>query len=90
MGGQDQNLKENRPSVLVKSATYCRDTYRITTADEKEHVFWERNLRIQTDSRDIGPASGKPALVPAGVMGDRADLIFSKPDEIGAFLKQRC
>jgi len=90
MGNQDQNLKQGRPSVLVKSATYCRDTYRITTADGKEHVFWERNLRVQTDSRDIGPAPGKPALVPAGMMGDRADLIFAKPEEISAFLKQRC
>jgi len=31
-----------------------------------------------------------PALVPAGMMGDRADVIFANPDEINQFIKPQC
>jgi hypothetical protein len=30
-----------------------------------------------------GPQKGAPALVPAGMMGDRADVIFASPHETG-------
>ena len=46
-GAQDPNLKTLDPSIQVKAITYCRDTYRVTTADGKTHTFWERNLRFQ-------------------------------------------
>ena len=52
------------------------------TADGKTRDFWERNLRFKTDVSDNGPQSGAPAIVGAGMVGDRADVIFSSPDEI--------
>jgi cytochrome c len=67
-----------------------RDTYEVKTADGKQRKFWERNLRFKTDSSHDGPERGAPALVPAGMMGDRADVTFAAPDEIGQFVKQSC
>lgn len=84
------NLKSLDPEDRVRSITYCHDTYEVTTADGKQHKFWERNLRIKTDSSGDGPTHGSPALVPAGMMGDRADVIFSTPDEIGNFVRGSC
>jgi len=84
------NLKTLDPEDQVRSLAYCRDTYEVTTADGKKHKFWERNLRLKTDSSDDGPTKGSPALVPAGMMGDRANVIFSAPDEIGTFINRAC
>jgi hypothetical protein len=50
-----------------------RDTYKVATADGKIRDFWERNLRFKTDVSDEGPQKGMPALVPAGMMGDRSE-----------------
>jgi len=52
--------------------------------------FWEANLRFKTDSSDAGPAAGKPVIMRAGMMGDRASVFFAAPDEISAFIKHRC
>jgi cytochrome c len=88
--GQDSNLKKIAPDRQVKTITYCHDTYRVTTADGKTRPFWERNLRFKTDSGKDGPEAGKPAMMPAGMMGDRAAVIFANPEEIGKFVRQQC
>ena len=31
-----------------------------------------------------------PAIVPAGMMGDRADVIFASPEEISGLIAERC
>ena len=89
-GGGDRNLKNPTPNEQVKAITYCHDTYRVTTADGKTRAFWERNLRLKTDSSKDGPESGAPALVPAGMLGDRADVIFAAPEEISRKIEARC
>ena len=89
-GGRDLDLKKLEPNMQVKAITYCHDTYRVTTADGKTRAFWERNLRLKTDSGKEGPLTGAPALVPAGMMGDRADVIFAAPDEISKTIEPRC
>ena len=88
--GSAPNLKQLAPEKQVKAITYCHDTYRVTTADGKTRAFWERNLRLKTDSGKDGPQSGAPALVPAGMMGDRADVIFAAPDQISKMIEARC
>jgi cytochrome c len=91
MGGQAApNLKSLTADERVKWVGYCGDTYKVTTADGKMHEFWERNLRFKTDLGEDGPRKGAPALVPAGMMGDRADVIFAGPDEIGGIIKPDC
>ncbi len=89
-GGRDPNLKNLEAAKRVKGITYCRDTYRVTTADDKTRPFWERNLRFKTDSSKDGPEKGAPALTPAGMMGDRASVIFAAPEEIAGMIEPRC
>src|SRR5216684_3280380 len=89
-GGQVPNLKQLDPEDRVQSIGHCGDTYKVATADGKVHDFWERNLRFKTDVSDDGPQKGAPALVPAGMMGDRADVIFASPDEISGFISSQC
>ena len=88
--GEVPNLKTLDPEDRVQAISHCRDTYKVTTADGKIHDFWERNLRFKTDVSGDGPQKGAPALVAAGMMGDRADVIFASPDEISAHISDRC
>lgn len=89
-GGPAPNLKNLDPARRVTGISHCRDTYRVTTADGKTRHFWDRNLRLKTDSSEDGPQSGAPAIVPAGMLGDRADLIFAAPEEISKAIEARC
>jgi cytochrome c len=89
-GGREPDLKKLEPSQLVKAITYCHDTYRVTTADGKTRSFWERNMRFKTDSGRDGPEKGSPAITPAGMMGDRASVIFAAPEEITKMIEPRC
>ena len=68
----------------------CRDPYRVSTADGKTRAFWERNLRFMTDSSQDGPENDAPAILPAGMMGDRAAVIFAAPEEITKTIESRC
>lgn len=67
---------------------YSRDAYRVTTADGKARAFWERNLRFMTDTSKDGPEKDAPAIMPVDMMGDRAAVIFSVPEEIGRFIER--
>jgi cytochrome c len=89
-GGQVPNLKNLDPAARVQEITYCKDTYTITTANGQMRKFWERNLRLKTDASGDGPAKNAPALIAAGMVGDRADLIFAAPEEISGFIKPEC
>jgi cytochrome c len=89
-GGRDPDLKSLEPAKQVKAITHCRDTYRVTTADGKTRAFWERNLRFMTDSSEDGPQKGAPAIMPAGMLGDRAAVIFAAPEEIDKVIEPRC
>lgn len=91
MGGQQvPDLKGLGPEGHVQAATYCKDTHTVTTANGQTRKFWERNLRLMTDASGRGPAKNAPVIVGAGMMGDRADLIFSDPSEISSFIASKC
>jgi cytochrome c len=90
MGFGDVDLKTVGPEQRVRAVTYCRDTFRVTTSDGKTRAFWERNLRLKVDGSNVGPEKGAPALVGAGMMGDRADVIFAAPEEISGFITPQC
>jgi cytochrome c len=89
-GGQVPNLKKLDPADRVQAITYCKDTYAVTTANGQTHKFWERNLRLKTDASGDGPEKNAPALINAGMMGDRADVIFADPSEISPFIAAKC
>jgi cytochrome c len=89
-GGGVPNLKKLDPEDRVQAISYCKDTYTVTTADGQTRKFWERNLRLKTDASATGPERNTPALVGAGMMGDRADVIFAGPSEISTFIISEC
>ena len=68
---------------------YCGDTYHVATAAGETIVFWEFNLRFKTirARRDRGR---QLALLPASGMGDRAFVIFARPEEISSFIQAKC
>ena len=89
-GGHVPNLKKTFSSQRVQTITHCKDTYTVTTANGQSRKFWERNLRLKTDTSEDGPEKNAPALVDAGMMGDRADVIFADPSEISPFIGSKC
>lgn len=84
------DLKSAPEEVKVTSIGYCGDTYTVATASGRTRKFWEFNLRFKTDSSRRGPRSNEPVLVPQGMQGDRAQVVFSSPDEIAKFVKSDC
>jgi cytochrome c len=89
-GGQAPNLKKLDAENRVQAITHCKDTYAVTTADGQTRKFWERNLRLKTDTSSDGPEKNAPALVGAGMMGDRADVVFADPSEISPLIGSKC
>ncbi len=90
MGQGPLNLKELEANNQVTSITHCADTYDVTTATGETHQFWEFNLRFKTDSSENGPVRGTPVIIPGGMRGDRAFIVFTSPEEISAFIERRC
>ena len=75
---------------IVGQIAYCRGEYRLTMANGEQRRFPEFNLRLKTDASAYGPERGKPVLLRAGMQGDRAQVIFSGPDELNRFVVERC
>lgn len=84
------DLHKAPPQGLVKALSHCGDTYIVETGDGKSRKIWEFNLRLKTDSSELGPAPGKPVIVGTGMQGDRAAVVFASPAEISAFIKNNC
>jgi cytochrome c len=87
-----RDLKKLAPAGRVTAIRYCRQshTYYVTNGDNDTRTFWEANLRFKTDSSALGPAMDAPAILRAGMMGDRASVFFSSPEEISRFIKNQC
>lgn len=86
------NLKKAALADQVKAIRYCENThaYYVTSGDNDTRAFWEANLRFKTDSSELGPAKGAPAILRAGMQGDRASVFFASPEEISTFIKPQC
>jgi cytochrome c len=80
----------SRRISALRRSPHCRDTYTVSTSDGQTMDYWERNLRFKTGTSDIGPVRGAPAIIGAGMAGDRASVIFSAPEEISAWIKPSC
>ncbi|MGH8222151.1 MAG: c-type cytochrome [Woeseiaceae bacterium] len=88
--GTFPDLRKAAADASVAAIRHCRDTYWVTTASGKVMPYWEFNLRFKTDSSDRGPARGKPVMVGAASMGDRAQVVFAEPEEISKFIRTKC
>ncbi|HEX9277559.1 MAG TPA: c-type cytochrome [Casimicrobiaceae bacterium] len=85
-----QDLKNAPPAGQVTAISHCGDAYTVKTADGNVEKVWEFNLRFKTDSSELGPRSGKPVIVGAGMQGDRASVVFANPSEVSSFIKESC
>src|SRR3989441_7854439 len=90
MASARADLKTLGPERRVRAIRHCGDGYHVTTEDSRTVPFWEFNLRFKTDSTPRGPERGKPVLVPGGMQGDRAQVVFSGLDDLKRFLVERC
>lgn len=88
--GTFSDLRKAGRDVSVAAIRHCRETYWVTTGSGKVMPYWEFNLRFKTDSSERGPARGKPVMVGAASMGDRAQVVFSEPGEISRFIRTKC
>jgi cytochrome c len=87
---QRTDLKTLGKERRVRAIRYCGDAYHVSTEAGQTRPFWEFNLRFKTDSSPTGPAPGSPVLLPAGMMGDRAFVVFSSPEEISRMIERKC
>jgi len=90
MGNQRANLRSVPPEGQVVAIRHCGDTYTVETADGESKKIWEFNLRLKTDSSKTGPAPGKPAVIGAGMQGDRASIVFASPKELSEAIEESC
>lgn len=84
------DLKKPSPISVIASIRHCGDSYFVTNAKGQTAAYWEFNLRFKTDSSATGPAPGRPVMVGQGMQGDRAQIVFSDPREISAFIREGC
>jgi cytochrome c len=75
---------------VVKEIVYCRGEYRLTMVSGATRRVPEINVRLKIDRTAYGPEPGRPVLLPAGMRGDRIQIIFSGPGELKDFLVERC
>jgi cytochrome c len=75
---------------VVRTIAYCRAEYTLTMANGAQHRYPEFNLRFKRDSSRSGPEPGKPALLAAGMRGDRAQVISASLEDLKRFLIERC
>lgn len=88
--GPRSDLKKVGKERRVTAIRHCGDAYHVTTESGRTVPYWEFNLRFKTDSSPDGPERGKPVLAPAGMQGDRAQIVFSDLDDLKRFLVERC
>lgn len=74
----------------VEALSYCAGTFRLRFKDGSRREFSEIDLRLKIDSGPLGSRPGLPVLVPAGSVGDRANLVFSSPEELKTMLVHSC
>lgn len=89
-GQKPDSLKTAPPHAQVTGIRHCRDSYFVKTADGSETPYWEMNLRLKLDTSKIGPEPGKPVIVGAGMMGDRASVVFARLEELSYFIAEGC
>lgn len=83
-------LKSVAADQVVREITYCRGEYRLTMGNGKQLSYRELNLRFKTDASTYGPERGKPVLLPAGMQGDRGQVIFSGLDDLKRLVAEHC
>ena len=87
---QPTPLKNLVDDQVVAKIAFCKEEYTLTMIGGTQHRYQEFDLRFKTDSSRLGPESGRPALLPAGMRGDRALVVFASLDDLKRFLVEGC
>lgn len=82
----EPDLDHQPPARRVRRIVLSGATWRVTTADGRTKPFRERDLSFKVDQGASGPRLGTPVILGAGMRGDRALFIFSRPDEFAQFV----
>jgi cytochrome c len=88
--GHAEDLSRLPASRQVTRVSYCAGQYRVRLGDGAARDYKEYDLSFKTDSTALGPPAGTPALVPTGSLGDRAIVVFARPEELRAMLDPTC
>ena len=88
-GALTLNLKTIGPMQEVVSIRSSNNGYQLTMASGATASFSEFNLQFKTDSSERGPFKSRPVLLPTGMQGDRATIVFSDPSEIGPLIENQ-
>ena len=81
------NLKKIGPERAVVAVRSHQGTYIVTTADGRSIKFGETFFRFKINSSKNRPLGREPVIVPTGMTGDRATVIFAPPTEISDLIK---
>jgi len=82
-----RDLKTIGPEGQVTGIGHAGGIFEITTADGQRTSFSKTNLRFKIDSSAFGPPTGRPVILPGGMIGDRATVLFASAAEIGTFME---
>ncbi len=89
-------LRLRRPKPIVdpllrrsEASPHCQTAFR-HHPDGVETPYWEMNVRLKLDTRETGPEPGKPAILGAGMAGDRVSIVFSSLEELTRFVAESC
>jgi cytochrome c len=78
------------PAARVTGIRHCGDGYVVATADGRESVYWEKNVRLKIDSVDTGPPPGIAVILSAGMQGDRSTVVFASLADLTALVSEGC
>ncbi len=86
------DLKQAPAAVRVVGVTHCGSgaIFHLKMQDGQTRPYAEINLRIKLDSTGNGPPAGMAILLPAGMTGDRASLVFHSLADVTALVREAC
>lgn len=86
------NLKQAPMARRVVAVQHCKygALYTLTFVTGGKKAYAEINLRLKLDSTDNGPPAKQAVLLPAGMVGDRASLVFASLEDLTDLVKEQC
>ncbi len=88
--GAPEPIGDAPPEMRVTAIRHCGDSYFITTGDDRETPYWEKNIRLKIDSVETGPPAGVAVILGAGMGGDRFSVIFSSLADLDHLVTESC
>lgn len=88
--GAPEPIGDPPPEMRVTAIRHCGDSYFVTTGDDRETPYWEKNIRLKIDSVETGPPAGTAVILGAGMGGDRFSVIFPSLTVLNNLVTEDC